>query len=381
MDTPQSSKEAETFAWIRPEALKIIEQPKGSTAKAQSSINKAYDVRKKTKPKEAPASHLVEASAASAARPPKAEFKLTTRDNKLWTAKVSPTFLTAVCEVIGQEIIRLCSPKHTHKTRFANLNGKLGVISEKIVGYSPIEENFRLPQNGVARRTFLHGLGMTTLLSAVLNETDLKLEHIDKTTGEKIDGDYLFSFVQYKKFLEGAEINEAEISALPYRIRGNPHQWLDQIQGEQIGSAKHLIFKGLNADPDLRSGVNEAALRLLLVQDEQWKALISSHIVYPETVCLLFEGLKNQLTQLKEAMLKNESFKSFVRSPKAEEIKSHHLMHLRDFKIIKKLALINIENYGDLKTVVNRSFDHLKRLAPMSSSDASFKEKSIKMTR
>ncbi|HVY53829.1 MAG TPA: hypothetical protein VHA13_04855 [Gammaproteobacteria bacterium] len=319
---------------VDPSTVKIIKQIRTSPKSQAQSNNKAYEP--KTEPKY-DQENLMEVSQ---------------KDNKVWFAKSSPNDIVACCEVVGQELLRLLNPQQTFKTRFF-LNGeKLGVISEKKTDFKPLEQS--------AKKQYIPGLATSVLLALFLNETDLKLQHLDANNGVKIDGDYMLSQIHQKSFQKNSEISTEELQRLPYVAKYNANQWLDQITGGRYQVKKNLMFDWLTADPNFQNELSQAIMRVLVIPPSIYRQFVLSYVTHDTWAEQMISLILARREQLFKAAMDLPSFRHFISDNAAVKKSTEESLELiKNFVTTKKKHLIDDDQYSHLKPEIKMRVSEL----------------------
>jgi hypothetical protein len=261
------------------------------------------------------------------------------RNSKVWIAKKTPMNVSPY-EVAGLELLRLLSPVNQQKTRFfrAGDSDRIGVMSEKIPFSGIIKSNKKQQYSA----EFLKGLGASTLLSLFLNETDLKLEHLDAKSGARIDGDWMFSSLISPQIFrkDSAVITEKDLRALPYVDKYKANNWLDQTEESKPGKGA-LMFSKLSPEEKklVQEGINIATLHVLLLPDQVLKDFVNAYINNQEIKDKIYHFLLERKQQLYHASLANNDFVMFV-SQLQEQDKNMYLGRLKNFITYQKSFLI-----------------------------------------
>ena len=319
----------------QPSAIKIISALDKNKSKPQAgrdSANKAFEMKK-------------------------IPSNTTKKDEKkkTWIAKTPKN--TSPYEVIGQETLRFLSPTKQPKTRFWNNAGTLGVISEKLP-FRGIEKETKMKTKFTS--DFLQGLGAGTLFSLFTNETDLKLAHIDAKTGTKIDGDWMFSSLsEPARFEKLSSITATEINSLPYVDKYSANNWLDQIAGGIITS-KDLLFAKPEYQKDIRQGINQSIMHILLLPNRIVIDFVQAYIKEPILAQKISAFLIDRKEQLLNASLQNDNFLSFLKEFKDP---NPYIEKIQGFIPYKHDPLIDSSNYRLKKDEIPALLNQLKKAA------------------
>lgn len=274
-----------------------------------------------------------------------------------WFLKKTGDNLQACCEVIGQELFRLLAPELTDqpKTRIADFLSKkapssptsksLFVASKQAPNFTSIAESKEYAAKTAT--ISVPNLGFTTAISLFLNETDLKLAHIDVNQGTKIDGDWLLSCLTMDgSNKEKLTVTSADLDKLPY-VSNNykATNWLDQIVG---GKLNHKASKSLSVDPQQ---VHEAILRIILLPEWILDKFVKSYL--PEELGLnkpvfeneIFKEIIRLQCNYKKAAQENNSFMLYIASDKANKHVANFATILWEFVTTGKNQLVDNHLY------------------------------------
>ncbi len=208
-------------------------------------------------------------------------------------------------------------------------------------------------------------LGFTTAISLFLNESDLKLDHIDYRRGTKIDGDWLLTCLTMDSSdKEKLTVTSADIDALPYVSHSyKATNWLDQIQKTKLNNKEPRIIN-TELDPKFRMNVNQASLRIISLPDAMIRAFIKSYIPDGEGKLKLDELIYNEIIKLKNnyktAVLNNEDFKKYINSEQSQVDLTKFVIHLTQFKTTSKNYLVNEEEHIPFINMMKKQFPKIK---------------------
>ena len=272
-----------------------------------------------------------------------------------WYCKRHPSLRKAVLEVTAQELFRFISSSHP-KTRVAEriVNGvtEYYVISKEIKNSTALSSDdigwlkTKLQTGG------LPGLGVISVLSLFVNETDLRLHNIHRLpSGEivKIDGDACFKRLLENGTIEDFPIPPSSINRLPFIAYGYPaHNFFDVVQGGKRCQS-NLFDSNSSHLPNYRREINETLLKILCLPTTFFTSFAACYTDDQDLITEIAQEFARCLIELKTAAFCSSSFNEYLLSAEASAHLQTFLTESQSFKAIGKTPVFTADLVKDVQ--------------------------------
>lgn len=287
----------------------------------------------------------------------------------LWFKKHEKNPVVAQREVYAQELFRMFIPNHP-KTRLAlDEQRNTYVLSQGVQGYRSLADLIHNQIDGTSMlnqcfqdagdRPFgfnkINGLGDIVVMSLLMNEVDFKLGNmgIDQDMRMvKIDGDWCFA--KLNNFQGKFDITSEMIDQLPYPGGYEAYNWLDSISEGRRNPNPVLL--GAGKMQEFRQEVNAALLKAVLMPD-LYLIVMANHHMKSRHADECYVEIAARRNQMRQAALANNSFRDFMLTPEAVQIKNEFMQNLDQFNMTGKVKLVANQNIAHHK--INEAFNNI----------------------
>jgi hypothetical protein len=294
----------------------------------------------------------------------------------------------ALLEVVAQEMLRLILDFHPKTRRAQNKKNQTYVLSQIVPserGFSTksdLLEFYRNVENGNYK-----GLGGIEVGVLLVSDIDFKIKNLllgDDGFLVKIDGDASlvnlhpgFSQDKYQR-----KMPENIIQAFP-GIPGsfNTSNWLgERLHGnslaahmeqnpnyfvgddnENLESEIALLTQSISSSESFRNGingVNPALLSVMLLPEQLIKEFVSHYASNDKEISKIGAEIIMKKQEIEKVALNNESFLSYLKSPKAASHLSSFIHKVNNFKTMEKNYLV--KDIAESEDLIKGKFDALR---------------------
>lgn len=286
----------------------------------------------------------------------------------VWYCKLVDDALGARREALAQEFFRLIIP-HQPETRVGKSSSdEYFVLSQQVEGYHNLPE---FQETNFENGTYT-GLGQAMLCAMFLQEIDLKNGNVglnDKGQVIKIDGDWCFASLG--NYAGSYPITASVIEQLPNPETFAVYNWLDiTYQGLLYPDSCIVNTQTLKNSGQYRAEINQAMHKICLLPDRYIELFATAYLSDESEKDDIIDLIKSRRDCLRSSALENESFRTYLTTPEAQQDKADLIKQMQGFvangnqpivaegcmqEIIEAIEQIGFEekNVPDRTTAVN----------------------------
>lgn len=271
-------------------------------------------------------------------------------------------------ELVSQEFSRLIHPFYP-KTRMGSCENKAGIASKKLTDYQSLAQISSNEIYTALHTNKWHGMGASSVLALVLNNQDVKWGNLGLTSKNvvvNIDGNWCLADLLDSSFSK-FNISENDIRELPNLGTHKAFNWLDQYKEGRPGKK----FTKFPCTPECRYEINFTIFDIIILPDEFFHAFARYYASSEENAKIIANEMISNISQLREAALQNEAFKTYLSNLQPSQELFPYINHLKTFKMTGKNQISDL--VPDLQTKIESRYNELKkRIIAEPSSQSSF---------